>query len=171
MQYDKEDNIMELKDRGLEVYEARKEKMKQIQKKKKEDEENYKKKLEHYGKCILNVFNASNLEQDSDILVWSINVKHLASEKIQCKVDFAPEGAEERMLFGLEELKKWENSDKVEKVIATMQVIEAFESTPTIVKDIGEFLFENLDANYRISFNEADEFNIFMGKPTISEEE
>lgn len=163
---------MELKDRGMEVLEARKEKMKQIQKKKKEDEENYKKKLEDYGKCILDVFDAANLEQDSDILVWRINVSHLASEKIQCKVDFTSKDTEERIFLGLEELKKWEYPDKVEKVIASMRTIEAFECTPTIVKDIGELLRENLDGNrYNFKFFGVDGFIISMNEPTIFEEE
>ena len=163
---------MELKDRGMEVFEARKEKMKQIQKKKKEEEENYKKKVEHYGNCILDVFDASNLEQDSDILVWRISVCHLASEKIQCKVDFTSKDAEERRLWGLEELEKWEHPDKAKKVIAAMRTIEAFECTPTIVKDIGEFLKEHLDEEkYSIVLNVVDELIIAMNEPTISEEE
>lgn len=163
---------MKLKDRGVEVFEARKEKMKQIQKKKKEEEENYKKKLEHYGPCILTVFDASNSEQDSDILVWRISVSHLASEKIKCKVDFTPKDAEERRLWGLEELEKWEHPDKVKNVIAAMRTIEAFECTPTIVKDIGEFLQEHLDEEkYSIVLNGVDELIIAMNEPTISEEE
>lgn len=163
---------MELKDRGSEVFKARKEKMKQIQKKKKEEEENYKKKVEHYGNCILAVFDASNSEQDSDMLVWRISVSHLASEKIQCKIDFTSKDAEERRLLGLEELKKWEYPDKVKKVMGAMRVIETFESTPQIVKDIGVFLKENLDEKkYSIVFDGVDNFIISMNEPTISEEE
>lgn len=162
---------MELKDRGSEVFEARKEKMKQILNKKKEDEENYKKKVEHYGNCILNVFDASNLEQDSDILVWRIRILHLSS-KIKCEVDFTPKDDEERNFLELKELEKWEYNKKAKNVMAAMRTIEAFECTPTIVKDIGEFLKEHLDEEkYSIVLNEVYELIISMNEPTISEEE
>lgn len=163
---------MELKDRGSEVFKARKEKMKQIQKKKKEEEENYKKKLEHYGSCILTVFDASNLEQDSDILVWNIMISRLVSGNIHCEVDFTTKDAEEKRFLGLEKLEKWEYPEKVKNVISAMRTIEAFESTLTIVKDIGEFLQEHLDEEkYSIVLMGANGLIISMNEPTISEEE
>lgn len=164
---------MELKDRGVEVFEARKEKMKQIQKKKKEDEENYKKKVEHYAACILNVFDASNLEENSDILVWRIKIMHLDTEEIKCEVDFNPNDVEEREFWEIRDLKKWEHHDKVQKVMTLMQTIEAFECTPTIVQDIRVFLRTHLDED-KYSFlldGEEDYFIISMNEPTISEEE
>lgn len=84
--------MSEIGDFAVKIFENRKEKLKTIEERKRLSDENYKKRVEHYAKFILDVFDASNLEENSDLLVWRVKVEHLSCETLKCSVSFSNTG-------------------------------------------------------------------------------
>lgn len=125
--------MSEIGDIASKILNNREEKLKLIEERKKQKDEDHKKRLEHYVKQILNVFEASNQEENSDLLVWKVQVEYLRCQKFKCSVSFSTTDEE-----------IWEDITTMEKskhplVIGAMKVVQACEPTPEILKDMYEF--------------------------------
>ena len=167
--YRRTNNISDIEGIAAKVLENRKEKLKTIEERKKTSDEHYKKRVEHYAKLILDVFDASNLEEDSDLLVWKIEVEYVSKEKLKCSVSFLKTDEEDWQ--SIANLEKWEHPEKVKRVIGAMKIVEACEPTPTIISDIFECFIQSdtISSKYVLERFGGDRLKISFYDP--SEEE
>lgn len=156
--------MSEIGDFAVKVFENRKEKLKTIEERKRLSDENYKKRVEHYAKLILDVFDASNIEENSDLLVWRVEVEHLSCEKLKCSVSFSNTG--ETNWQNVANMERWEYSEKVKRVIGAMRIVEACEPAPVIVKDIYEYLTQNILSSYDFELFGVDRLKISIHDPS-----
>lgn len=156
--------MSEIGDFAVKVFENRKEKLKTIEERKRVRDENYRKRVEQYAKLIIDVFDASNLEENSDLLVWKVEVKYSGYKTLNCSVSFSNEV--EGSWQNIDNMERWEYYERVKRVIEAIKRVESPDYDAVLIKDIYEFLEQNISSSYDFELLEEDRLKISMHDPS-----
>lgn len=165
--------MREICNKALEIFKGREEALKKIEDYTIKDIEDNNKNVEDYVSSILDIFNASNCEEELCVLVWKVRLER-KNKMLEVKVSFSyneqttdTEFVDESCLEPQSSFVAFRCNERVKKA---MQELNELEIQANMILPIHKYFRQNLKEYFEVKSN-PNYIIIEMKKPSICERE